>query len=340
MQEYRVQLDNYHGPLDLLLYLIQRNEIDICDIPISPITDQYLKHLEAIKKLDINLAGEFLVMAATLMEIKSALLVPREAAEGDEDLSAAEDPTDPRYELIQQLLAYKRFKDAAYQLEDRREHFAARFARRPVRLSDDEDKLVELDMDDISLWDLVEAFGRMMDQVGIANFQHEVSADDTPIELHAADLVDRLEREGAMTLQKVFVGRRHGEMVGLFLALLELTRQRRVRFEQAESGGDIQLFLRDLDEVARELAGEAEAEKTERVAPDPSDPEAFEWPSDAAKQRYIRRQERRARGEFILEDEQFVEDVAAIDAEDEAENETPQVEVEPNETSPEPKPEA
>ena len=340
MHDYRVQLDNYHGPLDLLLYLIQRNEIDICDIPISPITDQYMKHIEAIKQLDINLAGEFLVMAATLMEIKSALLVPREAAEGEDETSAAEDPTDPRYELIQQLLAYKRFKDAAYQLDDRREHFASRFARRPARLAEDDDTLVELDMEDISLWDLTEAFGRMMDQVGIANFKHEVTADDTPIELHAADLVDRLEREGPMTLQAAFVGRRHGEMVGLFLALLELTRQRRLRYEQQETGGDIRLFLRNPAEVEAELAKEAEAEKVDRVMPDASDPEGFDWPSDAAKQRYIRRQQRRARGEFIIEDEEFAEDVAAIDAEDQAPSEPPRVETEVPEKSPEPKPEA
>jgi chromatin segregation and condensation protein Rec8/ScpA/Scc1 (kleisin family) len=114
MQDYRVELDVYHGPLDLLLYLIKRDEIDINDIPIAPITEQYLAYLQTIKRLDINLAGEFLVMAATLMEIKSAMMMPREAGEeGEEtDLTAAEDPTDPRYELIQQLLAYKRFKDA------------------------------------------------------------------------------------------------------------------------------------------------------------------------------------------------------------------------------------
>lgn len=315
MEDYRVQLDNYHGPLDLLLYLIKRDEIDIHDIPVAHITEQYLAHIEHIKRLDINLAGEFLVMAATLMEIKSALLVPHEAEEGDEALPAAEDPTDPRYELIQQLLAYKRFKDAAYQLDDRREEYAARFARKPARLSDDpEDKLVELDMDDISLWDLVEAFGRMMDQIGIATARHDVTADDTPIELHATDIVDRLEREGPMTLQQVFEGRRRGEMLGLFLALLELARQRRLRFSQDQRQGEIAMALRDPAEVEAELAGEVEAESIERETPDPKNADDFDWPSEAVKERYIRRQQRRARGEFILEDEELAADIASLEA--------------------------
>lgn len=314
MEDYRVQLDNYHGPLDLLLYLIKRNEVDLHNIPITPITEQYLAYMRRMEKLDINVAGEFVVMAATLMEIKSALLVPHEAAEGDDPTDGVEDPADPRYELVQQLLAYKRFKDAAYQLEERRDNFSARFARKPAKARGDDDTRVELDLEDVSLWDLVEAFGRMMDQVGLANTQHEVVSDDTPIELHAADIVDRLERDGSMSLQAMFAGRRRGEMVGLFSALLELTRQRRVRYEQDRRLGEITIHLRDPAEVEAEFAAEAEAEQRERPTPSLDNPDDFEWPSDEVKQRFIRRVERRARGEFIIEDEQFEQDVAAIEA--------------------------
>jgi len=314
MQDYRVELDVYHGPLDLLLYLIRRDEIDIHDIPISHITEQYLKYLETIRALDINLAGEFLVMAATLMEVKSAMLSPPTGDEGESDesgLTAAEDPTDPRYELIHQLLAYKRFKDAAMDLDERRQTFEARFARRPAEADRDQSQTVELDLEDVSLWDLVEAFSRMMDQVGIRRSEHEVVADDTPIELHAADLADRLEREGPMTLQQVFEGRRRGEMVGLFLAMLELVRQRRLHVRQPDPSASIELSLRDADEAEAELKAEAEA--PERAPADPSNPDDFAWPDDETRQRYMKRVQRRARGEHVEEDEQFQADLAELE---------------------------
>src|ERR1700742_6272 len=107
--EYKVELDVYSGPLELLLYLIRRDEVDIKNIPIARITEQYLKHVELIRHIDINLAGEFLVMAATLMEIKSRMLIPQQAVNPDDPNapSSIEDLTDPRYELVKQLLAYK-----------------------------------------------------------------------------------------------------------------------------------------------------------------------------------------------------------------------------------------
>src|SRR5689334_24882823 len=118
--EYRVELDVYNGPLDLLLYLLKRDELDIYDIPISRITDSYMGYVRMLKELsseqglDINVAGDFLVMAATLMEIKSAMLLPKPpASQGDGSSNAAAELTDPRYELVQKLLEYKKFKDAA-----------------------------------------------------------------------------------------------------------------------------------------------------------------------------------------------------------------------------------
>ncbi len=311
MQDYRVQLDVYQGPLDLLLYLIRRDEIDIHDIPISPITEQYLEHLRTLKTLDINLAGEFLVMAATLMEIKSAMLAPREQDEDQADLPAAEDPTDPRYELIHQLLAYRRYKDAAHDLEQRKASHEARFARSPVIPDFRDERTPELDLEDVSLWDLVEAFGRIMDQVGLRDHRHEVVVDDTPIELHAADLVDRLERDGPMTLQAVFEGRQPGEMLGLFLATLELVRQRRLRVRQ-EQAGEIHLELRPIEEAEAEIAAEAEAESREPA--DPRDADQFAWPDEQTKQRYQRRQERRARGEQVEEDAELEADIAELEA--------------------------
>src|SRR5215471_16017337 len=111
-QDYKVQLDVYSGPLELLLYLIRRDEVDVKNIPIARITEQYLKHVDLIRRVDINLAGEFLVMAATLMEIKSRMLIPKQLANPDDPNapagpSSVEDLADPRYELVKQLVAYK-----------------------------------------------------------------------------------------------------------------------------------------------------------------------------------------------------------------------------------------
>src|SRR5688572_14023212 len=125
--EYRVELDVYNGPLDLLLYLLKRDELDICDIPIARITDSYMSYVNMLREfsknegLDINVAGDFLVMAATLMEIKSAMLLPKAPAAETGESSAAADLADPRYELVQKLLEYKRFKDAAMALERQQE---------------------------------------------------------------------------------------------------------------------------------------------------------------------------------------------------------------------------
>src|SRR5438045_4850728 len=137
--EYRVELDVYNGPLDLLLYLIKRDELDIYDIPISRITDSYMGYVRMLKELsseqglDINVAGDFLVMAATLMEIKSAMLLPKPpASQGDGSPSAADELADPRYELVQKLLEYKRFKDAANALDDQQAEHAGRFPRYPA----------------------------------------------------------------------------------------------------------------------------------------------------------------------------------------------------------------
>ena len=123
MADYHVNLDIFAGPLDLLLYLIRKDEVDIYDIPLARITNQYIRYIEMLKSLDIDLAGDFLVMAATLMQIKSAMLLPK----ADIDQDDAEDSLDPRAELIRQLLEYKKFKDAANILSGAAEEQKERF---------------------------------------------------------------------------------------------------------------------------------------------------------------------------------------------------------------------
>ena len=255
-REYRVELDLYSGPLELLLYLIRRDEVDIKNIPMARITQQYLQHVEIIRHVDINLAGEFLVMAATLLEIKSRMLIPRQASAAGENAegggtSTVEDLADPRYELVKQLLAYKEFKDAASDLKRRAQTEAARFPRAVSRPTG----RAPLDIEDLDLFRLIDAFNGIMASVGHSAFGHEVVYDDTPISLHQADILDRLIRQAredgsagkGLTLQELFVGRSgKSEMIGLFLATLELIRQKKVAVETDTGGaGEIRLRLRE-----------------------------------------------------------------------------------------------
>ncbi|MGD0769627.1 MAG: segregation/condensation protein A [Tepidisphaeraceae bacterium] len=246
--EYRVELDVYNGPLDLLLYLIKRDELDIYDIPISRILDTYVGYVEMLKQmrrengLDINVAGDFLVMAATLMEIKSAMLLPKPPPVSGEDSAAAE-LADPRYELVQQLLEYKRIKDSAALLEKRQKEQERRFPRVPAAPPGAADEPPPIDLDEVQIWDLLTAFSRLMKEVGTRGPRiHEIIYDDTPIDLHAADIEDRLMREGKLSLRALIIGRKsRSEMIGIFLALLELIRQKKILVFQGDDQVDMEI---------------------------------------------------------------------------------------------------
>jgi segregation and condensation protein A len=238
MTDYRVRTDIYNGPMDLLLYLIRRDEVDIYDIPVARITEQYCRYVETLQIIDPNVAGDFLVLAATLMEIKSRMLLPRvEAEEG-----GADDLGDPRLELVRQLLEYKKFKDASFELHDAAQRQAMRWPRVPAAVSRRE--AADVDLEDVQIWDLVAAFNKLMSSIGAGAATHDVVFDDTPVALHAMDVVDRLQSEGGeIDFERVFIGRSKVEMIGLFLALLELIRQQRVRVTQAGMFGPIRIVL-------------------------------------------------------------------------------------------------
>jgi segregation and condensation protein A len=250
--EYRVQLDVFNGPLDLLLFLIKRDELDILDIPIARITESYISYINEIRTLstehgvDIDTVGDFVVMAATLMEIKSAMMLPSAPATTDDGTpSAADQLVDPRAELIKQLLEYKKFKDQASLLEQQQAMHQSRFPRRPVLRDVAGDEPPPLDLDEVQVWDLLAALNKVMGEIGVRKTVHEIVDDDTPIDLHAADIEDRLNREGPLTLRQLFTGRRsRGEMIGVFLALLELVREKRI------------LTVMNDDEVTLEIAPE------------------------------------------------------------------------------------
>ena len=253
MADYRVNLDIFAGPLDLLLYLVRREEVDIYDIPIAKITDQYIRYIEMFKSLDIDLAGDFLVMAATLMQIKSAMLLPKAEPEQFQE----DDLADPRAELIRQLLEYKKFKDAANLLAGATDETKKRFPRPGAivgQLKPDVEPAI--DIEQVSVWDLLEAFDSVMKATG-ANLNITHIKDDTPIDLYQIEILHRLQTEGPISFERIFESRANrAVMIGLFLALLELIRERLVWVEQPASS--MQLYLRSLtDEPAEEAVQKA-----------------------------------------------------------------------------------
>ncbi|MDX2118023.1 MAG: segregation/condensation protein A [Planctomycetota bacterium] len=266
--DYRVRIDAFEGPLDLLLFLIRKNEVEITDIPIAAIADQFITFLEKIERVDIDVAGEFLLMAATLMEIKSRMLSPRPELPRDD--SAGAEQEDPRSELVKQLLAYKQYRDAASRLEARWSEWQARYPAHAANpkpaapteeseLTDESDVGGPIEVDDLDLLDLVEAFRKIMDTVNFERLgEHQVTYDDTPIELHAEDILDRLRRlevpldagdvnapttKAEMDLATVITGRTRSEMIGVFLAVLDLVRRRAVHVRQDKIEGGIYLSL-------------------------------------------------------------------------------------------------
>jgi len=265
--DYRVNLEIFAGPLDLLLYLVRKEEVDIYDIPIAKVTEQYIHYVEMLKSFNIDLAGDFLVMAASLMEIKSAMLLPKVSPE---QLQAGE-AVDPRAELVRQLLEYKKFKDAANLLKATADRHHQRFGR-PDSIVEKLKPTTEpeFDMDQISIWDLLDAFDSIMKATsGLPPMNH--IKDDTPIDLYQIEILHRLQSEGPMSFERVFEAKRNRlVMVGLFLALLELIRDNLIWAEQAQSTGDI--FLRSLtDEPAEQAVQKAILAVAEEFAADRRD---------------------------------------------------------------------
>ena len=246
--DWLVRLPVFQGPLDLLLFLVRRAEVDIHEIEIHTLTDQYLEYVRHISRVDIDVAGEFLVMAATLVEIKSRSLAPAAVGEEGDGAMPTAPGDDPKAELIRQLLAYQKFRTAAEALDHRRREFNDRAAARvrPGALDEPEQEETDWELEDLHLGDLFSAFERIAASIDLTRVgDHKVEYDDTPISLHQEDLVDRLMRVEAhqLRLTSVFEGRSHSERIGLFLAVLELVRQGRVRVKQDELDDPIELNL-------------------------------------------------------------------------------------------------
>lgn len=233
-EDYKVRLEVFEGPLDLLLYLIKKDELEIHDIPIETITTQYVQYLELMQMLDLNVAGEFLVMAATLMMIKSRMLLP---AEERPELEAEEE--DPRWDLVRQLVEYKKFKDAALHLEAlelRREDIFGRDGAEAVL-----GKEPDVALHDVGLFDLISAFSDALKKVKSEELR-EIFAERFTVADKIELLGDRLRREQRFSISRMFEGMRsRNEIACTFLALLELIRLNQARAVQKETYGEIMI---------------------------------------------------------------------------------------------------
>jgi segregation and condensation protein A len=228
--EYKVDLEVFEGPLDLLLYLIRRDEIDIYDIRIEHITTQYLAYLDVMKMLDLNIAGEFLVMAATLMVIKSRMLLPVESREGETE--EAEDGVDPRLDLVRQLIEYKKFKDAAGRLLDRETIQSERFLYGGEVLHAEAEEHESRPLGDVGLFDLLTAFQEVLDRTPMEPLGHlEPIRWSVPDKME--DILASVRRTSEIAFSRLFHPQSHrGEVIITFLALLELLRLRQVAMRQ------------------------------------------------------------------------------------------------------------
>jgi segregation and condensation protein A len=233
--EYKVELTTFRGPLDLLLFLVKRDEVDICDIPIAKVAAQFLEYLNVLQVVDVEAAGEFLVMAATLMEIKSRLLLPRtEEQQKDEE--------DPRLELVKQLIEYKKYKEAASLLDEQAQRQLARLPRVPLEMPAPLDPARQ-PLRKVELWDLVSAFGRLMRETAALQ-PSQIVIDETPLHVHMERILEILRQNGRATLAELFTPpRSRGRLLGLFLATLELIKGRQVAVEQPEPFSDLWLCL-------------------------------------------------------------------------------------------------
>ena len=231
-EDYKIQLEVFEGPLDLLLYLIKRDEVEIYDIPIERITTQYMQYLGVMRMLDLNIAGEFIVMAATLMMIKSRMLLPPEERP---ELEPEEE--DPRWELVRQLVEYKKFKDAAQFLHEREFLQSNMFAGGgDTALPEPEAGVL---LHDVSIFDLISAFNDVLKRVKEETFGEIFDERFTVADMieHVLNAV-RQRRTVPFSTLFVAMDSRH-KIVCMFLAILELIRLRQITAGQQESFGEI-----------------------------------------------------------------------------------------------------
>src|SRR6476620_5711756 len=251
--QFRVDLDVFRGPLDLLLYLVRKHELDVSEVRVSKITEQFLEHIAVLEQIDVDAVGDFLEIASLLIEIKSNQVLPGEEAVADE-------LEDPRQALVRRLLEYKQYRDAASMLEERSREWRERFPRMANDLPGRKISPDEQPIQEVELWDLVSAFGRVLKAKHAVAGPESIRYDETPIHIQMQRIDARLRRDGRVAFTEFFEGTVHkSRLVGMFLAVLELVRHQHVRAAQPELFGEIWLEASDTP-LPAELAAVADYE--------------------------------------------------------------------------------
>ncbi|MEZ6036067.1 MAG: segregation/condensation protein A [Planctomycetota bacterium] len=245
---YRVELPVFSGPMDLLLHLVRQQEVDIHEVSIAPILENYLQHLGVLQQLDLHDIGDFIVMASTLMEIKSRELLPNESVEIEEEL-------DPKDDLIRRLLEYKRYRDLARELDGRADTRARQsnlVLPQPPGLAKagDEDLL---DMGELGIWDLTSAFAKLLDEIG-QQASMEINVEKRDVGFYTHKLLDTFREKREVRFSEVFDKKdgRYG-MIGTLIALLEMMKQGYLRAHQEQCFDDIVLAYIGSEEVTADL---------------------------------------------------------------------------------------
>lgn len=233
---FRVALDIFRGPLDLLLYLVRKHELDIVEVSIAKITEQFLEHMEVLEQLDVNMVGDFIEMASVLIEIKAKMVLPQVEEKEEQPLD------DPHEDLVHQLLEYKKYKDASKILEDRGRGWQQRYSRLANDLPPREISPVDQPIHEVELWDLVSAFGRVI-RAHEKSKPCSVVYDETPISVFMERIHARLHSDGQIAFSDMFEpGMHKANLIGVFLAVLELVRHHKVDAEQTNPHGEIYLI--------------------------------------------------------------------------------------------------
>lgn len=242
---YRVQLKNFEGPLDLLLFFIKRDELDIYDIPISYITNQFLEYISLMEELDLDVASEFILMASMLMSIKAKMMLPQE--DSGEEL----DEHDPRYELVQQLLEYKRYKEMAEKMETIEEEAQKKHYRGYLGADQVEKQASGEALKDVTMFDLMSAFKKVLTDIKKQNTVHHVEKVQHTIEDQTEYVLERLQNQGRTAFRTMCMElKSRTKIVVTFLAILEMLKERQINlYVENDDPTDFFLDLKPVDEI-------------------------------------------------------------------------------------------
>ncbi|MFK7768351.1 MAG: ScpA family protein [Mariniblastus sp.] len=244
---FKVESDFFRGPIDLLLYLVRRHEVEVTNIALTPVTEKYLEYIDVLKEISIDSVGDFIEVASILVELKARAVLPRNDLEKEEAEVA-----DPRQDLVQRLLMFKKFKDASGLLDEQRIRWQSRFPRMADDLPTKKIDMAEQPIQEVELWDLVSAFGRVLrDNRPVP--QANITYDETPIHVYMQRIHARIVQQQNVSFSELFeIGMHKSAMVGMFLAILELTRHHNVVAHQSDLHSEIMIvpndgFQEDLD---------------------------------------------------------------------------------------------